>query len=183
LPDSALVALKTEHGKVEFTVRYYARIGESEYIIDIEENGTVLVDGEQVAVNLAEGGVNVLYSVLIDGASHEVLIEPSHHDYVVTLKDEQYQVQIEDERTRRLNAHRKLALPQGDISVTAPIPGLVVNVLVEEGQEIAEGQSLVILEAMKMENELRAVRPGKVKMIKVAAGQRVNSGDVLLVVE
>lgn len=164
-------------------MRYYARIGESEYIIDIEENGDVLVDGESIAVNLAQSGVPELYSVLLDGASHEVLIEPSHHDYVVTLKDEQYQVQVEDERTRRLNAHRKLALPQGEISVTAPIPGLVVNVLVAEGQEIAEGQPLVILEAMKMENELRAVRPGKVKSVKVTAGQRVNQGDVLLVVE
>lgn len=164
-------------------MRYYSRIGESEYIIDIEENGEVLVDGELIVVNLAQSGVPELFSVLLDGASHEVLIEPSRHDYVVTLRDEQYQVQVEDERTRRLNSHRKLALPQGDITVTAPIPGLVVSLLVTEGQEIAENQPLVILEAMKMENELRAVRPGKVKSVKVAAGQRVNSGDVLLVVE
>jgi biotin carboxyl carrier protein len=164
-------------------LRYYARVGDSEYTIDIEESGEVLVDGAPIAVDLARSGTPELFSVLLDGASHEVLIEPSRHDYVVTLRDEQYQVQIEDERTRRLNAHRKLALPQGDISVTAPIPGLVVNVMVTEGQEIIESQPLVILEAMKMENELRAVRPGKVKSVKVAAGQRVNSGDVLLVLE
>lgn len=164
-------------------MRYYARIGEREYIIDIEEDETVLLDGELTTVNLAQSGVKELYSVLLDGHSHELLIEPSHHDYVVTLRDEQYQVQVEDERTRRLNAHRKLALPSGDISVTAPIPGLVVKVLVEEGEEIAEQQPLLLLEAMKMENELRAVRPGKVKAVKVSAGQRVNQGDVLLVLE
>jgi biotin carboxyl carrier protein len=163
-------------------MRYYARVGEREFVVDIEENA-VLVDGEPVDVNIAQSGARELFSVLFDGKSHELLMETRRHDYTVTLRDEQYVVQVEDERTRRLSANRKLALPQGDISVVAPIPGLIVSVLVQEGDAIIENQPLLLLEAMKMENELRAVRPGKVRQIKVSAGQRVEQNAVLLILE
>lgn len=163
-------------------MRYYSRIGEREYIVDID-NETVLVDGEPVSVDLKKIGIDELYSMLFGGQSNELLIEANRYDYKVTLRGEQYQVQVEDERTRRLNATRKLVLPDGDIAVTAPIPGLVVKVLVADGDTIAEDQPLVILEAMKMENELRAVRPGRVKHVKVTAGQRVEQNAVLMVLE
>ena len=65
-------------------------------------------------------------------------------------------MQVEDERTRKLNAGRKApALPDGELAVIAPIPGMVVKVLIETGDNVDEEQSLVILEAMKMENEIR----------------------------
>lgn len=163
-------------------MRYYARVGSHEYIVDIENDG-VLVDGEPVDVDLQQSGVDELYSVLFSGRSHELLIDPGRFSYDVTLRGELYQVQVEDERTRRLSANRKLVLPQGELAVTAPIPGLVVKVLVGEGDEIKEDQPLVLLEAMKMENELRAVRPGRVKAVKVAAGQRVEQNAVLIVLE
>ncbi|MBP6440835.1 MAG: acetyl-CoA carboxylase biotin carboxyl carrier protein subunit [Caldilineaceae bacterium] len=113
-----------------------------------------------------------------------MLIGVDRFDYTINVRGEQFHVQIEDERARRLNRGRKLpALPEGELAVTAPIPGLVVKVLVQVGAVIEEGQPLVILEAMKMENELRSMRNGVVKSISVAPGQRVEQNAVLLILE
>ena len=101
----------------------------------------------------------------------------------MTLRGEQFHVQVEDERTRRLHAGRQgPALPQGDLAVRAPIPGMVVKVLVQDGDEIIEDQPLIILEAMKMENEIRAVRSGVVRKVEVSAGQSVEQDAVLIVI-
>lgn len=162
-------------------MRYFATIEGQEYEVVIE-NGHVLVDGEPVAVDLVQSGAPELYSMLLDGASYELLVEDQRQHYLVTLRGEQFQVTVEDERTRRLNMGRTgPALPQGELTVKAPIPGLVVRVLVQEGDEIAEDQPLVILEAMKMENEIRALRSGVVRKVEVVAGQRVEQNAALLV--
>jgi biotin carboxyl carrier protein len=93
-------------------------------------------------------------------------------------------VQVEDERTRRLNVGRKkVSLPEGELPIRAPIPGLVVRVLVEVGQSVSDDQPLLLLEAMKMENEIRSARSGVVKQIVCAAGQRVEQNSVLIVLE
>lgn len=163
-------------------MRYYARAGEREYVVDIEDD-RVLVDGEAVEVNIEQIGADELYSVLFGGRSYELLIEPRRYSYDITLQGELHSIQVEDERTRRMNANRKLLLPEGELAILAPIPGLVVKVLVAENDEIEEGQPLLLLEAMKMENELRALRPGRIKQVKVAAGQRVEQHAVLIVLE
>jgi biotin carboxyl carrier protein len=163
-------------------VRYYARIGEREFVVDIENDG-VLLDGEPVDVDLRQSGVNELYSMLIGGKSHEMLIEANRYTYDVSLRGELLQVQVEDERSRRLSAKRKVSLPAGESAILAPIPGLVVKVLVSDGDEVAAEQPVVLLEAMKMENELRAPRAGHVKLVKVSAGQRVEQNAVLLVLD
>ena len=100
------------------------------------------------------------------------------------MRGEQFQVQVEDERSRKLNAGRRAAeLPDGEIAVKAPIPGLVVKVLTDVEEEVEEGQPLVILEAMKMENELRSPKAGIVKKVDAVAGQRVEQNAILIVLE
>lgn len=164
-------------------MKYYSRIGQREYEIEIHD-GQVLVDGEPVDVDLRQSGGPELYSLLFDGRSYELLIEVERFNYGVTMRGERFEVQVEDERTRRLNVGRKMvSVPEGELSVTAPIPGLVVKVLVEVGATIAEEQPLVILEAMKMENEIRAPRAGVVKQISIEAGQRVEQNAVLILME
>lgn len=163
-------------------MKYYARVGEREFVVDIESDG-VLLDGEPLDVDLRQSGANELYSMLMGGKSHEMLIETQRYSYDVTLRGELLQVQVEDERARRLSAKRKVTLPDGDIAITAPIPGLVVKVLVAEGDAVDAEQPVLLLEAMKMENELRAARAGRVKQVKVAPGQRVEQNAVLLVLE
>lgn len=164
-------------------MKYFARIGSREYEIEVEGN-QVLLDGEPIEVDLQQGGVTGLYSLIFDHQSHELLISADRFNYTVVLQGEQFQVQVEDERTRRLNARRKpIAAADGEFAVVAPIPGLVVKVLVSEGDTVTEDQPLIILEAMKMENELRAVRGGKIKQVKVAAGQRVEQNALMVILE
>jgi biotin carboxyl carrier protein len=161
-------------------VKYYAVIGDREYEIEIDR-GQVFIDGEPADIDLRQSGAPELYSMLIDGASFEMLIEAERQNYAVTLRGEQFRVQVEDERTRRLNAGREApALPQGELPIKAPIPGLVVNLLVEPGQAVENHQPLLILEAMKMENEIRAPRDGTVHTISVEPGMRVEQGGLLL---
>ena len=164
-------------------VRYYARVGEREFVVDVENDGSVQLDGEPMDVDLRQVGADELYSMLIAGKSHEMLIEARRYTYDVMLRGEFLQVQVEDERARRLSAKRKVSLPDGEIAILAPIPGLIVKVLVAEGDEVAAEQPVILLEAMKMENELRAARAGRVKLVKVAPGQRVEQNSVLLVLE
>lgn len=164
-------------------MRYYARVGASEYEIVIEKE-QVWVNDELIDVDMRQSGVPELYSMLFNGASYELLIEAERFEYAVTLLGEQFHIQIEDERTRKLNRGRTVpALPHGELAVTAPIPGLIVKVLVEAGEKIEEEQPLVILEAMKMENEIRAQRSGIVKGISVVPGQRVEQNAPLLILE
>lgn len=162
-------------------MKYYATVHGQEFEVELEGE-RVLVDGEEIDVDLSQSGVPELYSILIDGASYEVLVEEQRQEYAVTLRGQQFHVQVEDERTRRLNAGRKGPMvPSGELVVKAPIPGLVVKVLVSEGDDIPEDHPLVILEAMKMENEIRSLRAGVVRTVDVSAGQRVEQGAALLV--
>ncbi|MEM7130866.1 MAG: DUF2118 domain-containing protein [Chloroflexota bacterium] len=164
-------------------MKYYARVGENEYEIEITPE-ELFVDGTAIRVDLKQSGMTELYSMLFDGTSHELLIGSDRFNYNVTLYGEQFQIQVEDERSRRLNAGRQMSSDlSGKAAVNAPIPGLVVKVLVEEGQEVEEGLPLIILEAMKMENEIRAPRSGIVTQIEVAPGQRVEQNSVLILLE
>ncbi len=163
-------------------MKYYAQIGDREYEIQVE-NGQVLVDGQPMEVDLHQVGTPELYSVLVNGRSYEILVEEARQGYIVTLQGEQYVVQVEDERTRRMNIGRRMtAAPKGELLVKAPIPGLVVKVLVKEGEQVVEDQPLVILEAMKMENEIRALRGGVVRRVEVSPGQRVEQNAPLLLI-
>ncbi|BAM00204.1 MULTISPECIES: DUF2118 domain-containing protein [Caldilinea] len=164
-------------------VKYYARIGNNEYEVEIAE-GQVLLDGEPVDVDIVRSGLPELYSVLFGGKSYEMLVTSDRFNYTVSLRSHQFQVQVQDERSRRLNQARKLpTLPEGELAITAPIPGLVIKTLVSPGDSVEEGQPLVILEAMKMENEIRSIRSGVVKTILVSPGQRVEQNAVLIILE
>jgi biotin carboxyl carrier protein len=164
-------------------VKYFARIGNNEYEVEIDA-GKVLLDGEPVDVDIVRSGLPELYSVLFGGKSHEMLITSDRFNYTVTLRSEQFQVQVQDERSRRLNQARKMpTLPDGELAITAPIPGLVVKALVNPGDAVEEGQPLIILEAMKMENEIRSTRSGVAKAVMVSPGQRVEQNAVLIVLD
>ena len=164
-------------------MKYYSRVGQHEYEIEIDGD-QVFLDGELLDVDLRQSGASELYSLLFNGLSYEVLIETARFSYGVTSRGERFDVQVEDERTRKLNAGRKApALPEGELAVVAPIPGLVVEVLVQAGDEVEEEQALVILEAMKMANEIRSPRSGVTKKVQVEPGQRVEQNEILLVLE
>lgn len=164
-------------------MKYYARVGDTEYEVVIDQ-GQILINGEPITVDLTAIGTPELYSILYGGRSYDLLVQSERSNYTITFRSEQYVIQVEDERTRRLNLGRQApALPQGELPIRAPISGLIVKVLVEPGDSVEDGQPLVILEAMKMENEIRSLRAGVIKSVAVAAGKRVEQNEVLLVLE
>ena len=146
--------------------------------------GRITVDGVELATDIRAVAGAQLYSLLLDNASFEVLVDADAEQrnvYGVMVSGLRYLVKVQDERSRRMAlADRTLRAPEGELAIKAPIPGLVVKVLVAPGQTVAEGETTLILEAMKMENEVRAPRAGVVHEVRVDAGSQVAMGQVVL---
>ncbi len=163
-------------------MKYYVTVDGREYEVEIQDNGRVLLEGEPISVDLARVAGENLYSLLMNHTSYEIAVEEIRGGYQILLGGELYQATVVDERQRRLLRGRdKPAAPHGELNVTAPIPGLIVKLEVEEGEEVDVNQPLVILEAMKMENEIRSPRRGVVRAVLVEPGQSVEQGAVLVI--
>ena len=95
-----------------------------------------------------------------------------------------YPALVEDEREKRLRAATSSKVAKGgDFHLKAPMPGLVVDIPVQDGQQVAEGDILIVLESMKMQNELKSPRDGKVSSIRVKQGQSVEQHQIMLGVD
>ncbi len=150
------------------------------------------IDWRQLAPLAADAkgkiGVGGRYSLLIDGRSYEVdareINKPDAGGswYEVVVAGQRFEVHVEDEREKALSGAIKGAHESGAATVRAPMPGLVLGVPFEAGAKVERGQTVVILEAMKMENDLASPISGIVKEVKVTRGQTVNQGDALVVV-
>jgi biotin carboxyl carrier protein len=140
----------------------------------------VSLDGRRLGVDLNDTGRSFL-SLIIEGRSYEVGLEKRPGGYTVVLEDDVVAVDLADAGRGAQEAPR--ARSGGIARITAPMPGKLVRVLVAPGQEVAAGQGLVVVEAMKMENEMRSPRAGRVKDLPVREGQAVETGAVLAVVE
>ena len=165
-------------------MKYFATIDGQTYEIVIDGQGRITVDGEDLSVDMQQSGRLDLYSLLVNNKSHQIVVEPSpdgRNVYEVLVAGTRHEVQVQDERSRRLAlVNRDLGAPAGELAIKAPIPGLIVKVLVSSGQSVEQSETLAILEAMKMENELRAPRAGTVNDVRVKAGAHVSLGQVLL---
>jgi len=165
-------------------MKYTALINDRSYTIEIGTNNTVIVNGEAHTVDFRSIDGVTLFSLLMDNTSWEVLVERTGDEYRLLIDGELHVVDVQDERTRKLaKAESKTAVPAGEIAVKAPMPGLVRTVTVNVGDSVAAKQGVVILEAMKMQNELRTPRAGVVKEIRVKEGEAVNQGQVLVVIK
>jgi biotin carboxyl carrier protein len=165
---------------------FIAKLGEQSYTVEIEENGKSLyrvsVDGNEFLVDGKKTG-RTNYSLIVDNRSFEIEVDHSDDEYRVLVDGRNYHVHLVDERRVRVGGSQPGADPQGRQSVSVPMPGKVIAVLVAEGDAVERGQGLVIVEAMKMENEVRSPIAGVVKEIRVKPGDTVEGGAVLLVVE
>jgi biotin carboxyl carrier protein len=147
-------------------------------------------DGGRYRVVVGDAGSHVearqvaegIWSVLIAGASHIVDVSEEDGVSLVEVDGESYSIRVEEETRYIIRTRGGKAGASGQV-LKAPMPGKVVLVEVEVGQAVAAGDGLIVLEAMKMENEFRASAPGTVVEIRVEAGQAVNLGDILVVIE
>jgi biotin carboxyl carrier protein len=140
---------------------------------------TVRLDGRPVEVDVHDAGPHAM-SLIVDGRAHEVMIERRPGGYRVVLRGQVLDVALV-EGARGAAAPRRPA--GGPARVQAPMPGKLVRVLVSAGQDVGAGQGLVVMEAMKMENELRATAAGTVRSVEVAPGTAVEKGTLLVGLE
>ena len=124
--------------------------------------------------------------VKVDGKEYKVFVEETEEGKIlVHCEGDVYEVEtkkdIEPSAVERL--HKKQAIEEGRVEITAPLPGIIYEVKVKENAHVKQGQSLFTLMAMKMENDITAPKDGIVKEIKVKKDDNVNKGDVLAVLE
>jgi len=124
-----------------------------------------------------------IYSLLVDDASYEVFIDEQESDNLaVHLVKRSFRIRATDIRRHRA-VNDVAAATDGVVRIVAPIPGRVSRVLVEAGQQVERGAGIIVVEAMKMENELRAPRDGLVATVEVEEGQGVEGGALLATIE
>ena len=166
-------------------MKYFVRIGEEEHEVVLDADG-VHLDGEDVAAQVAPIEGTPVRMVTIGDEVHRVVVRPgaSRGRYTLWLDGHRFDVEALDERTRAINERSGAgAKASGPTPVVAPMPGLIVRINAAVGDAVGAGQGLVVMEAMKMENELRALAAGKVKNILVAPGTAVEKGAVLIELE
>ncbi len=165
---------------------FIARLGEKTYTVDIEEIGKSLyrvsVDGSEFLVDGKKTGLTN-YSLIVDNRSFEIEVDVKEDEYRVLVDGRNYHIDLVDERRVRLGGLQSDIELQGRQNVSVPMPGKIIAVLVAEGDKVERGQGLVIVEAMKMENEVRCPINGEVKEVRVKTGDSVEAGAVLAVVE
>lgn len=142
----------------------------------------VEIDGVKVHVDAVKSG-RTIYSVIEDGRQFEVSVdEIGARDFDIMLRGRLYHLEAVDERSQLLAATSKMAAT-GPQTVEAEMPGKVVLLKAKVGDTVAEGQGVVVVEAMKMENEIASPIDGVITELPVEPGRTVENGDVLFVVE
>ncbi len=140
-----------------------------------------LLDGKPCAADARFLSPRVL-SLLIDGRSYRVVFDPRPGAEAVVVGEHRMTFTIADPRSLRWQK-RASASDTGALSITAPMPGLIVKLLIAAGDVVKTEQPLVVMEAMKMQNELKASKAGRVTRVAVEAGAIVPAGKLLLVIE
>jgi biotin carboxyl carrier protein len=165
---------------------FIGTLGDESYVVEIEETGKsvyrVSVDGHEFVVDGKKTG-RTNYSLIVDNRSFEIEVDNTGDEYRVLVDGRSYHIHLVDERRVRVGGNQAGAQMQGRQNVSVPMPGKVIAILVAEGDQVEKGQGLIIVEAMKMENEVHSPIAGEVKEIKVKTGETVEGGAVLLVVE
>lgn len=177
--------------------RYYVQVDDREIGFEITETAKGLVvkpvdvgeDGPGAAVDLAAvhahpGTGEGLYSLLVGGRSYQLYVERFNPGYRVAMWRHRFDLKVLSEREWRLEkVAPKQASLGGKMVIAAPMPGLVKLVAVAEGDQVSSGQRLVVLEAMKMENDITSPRDGQISGVHVQAGNVVEGGKPLVTLE
>ena len=157
------------------------RIGGVSRSVELARNGSgwsISLDGTALDADVAEVAPNT-FSVLLNGESHEVRVAPMPGGGVkLHTGTAEYEAEVVDSRAWRGRRHGALEA-EGRQHVAAPMPGKVVRILVSAGGAVKAGQGIIVVEAMKMQNEIRSPKSGRVERLLVREGQAVNAGETL----
>lgn len=161
-------------------MKYVTTIDDHEFEIEVVDERHIRIGERVLEVDFVSVSGQPVFSLILDGESHEAFVYQGDEDWEVLIRGRQYQVKVEDEREKRLKSAGEGNVSGGEFHLKAPMPGLVVAVLIEEGQEVKKGQVMLILESMKMQNELKAPRDGVMGRVRVKAGESVEQKQTLL---
>jgi biotin carboxyl carrier protein len=139
------------------------------------------LDGREIEIDAVVTRRDVL-SLLVDGHSYEIKREQTAADLHMWVGSTRFAVELRDPRSLR-SRRAGGGDEKGPKKLVAPMPGRIVRVLVEEKSEVEAGQGIVVVEAMKMQNEIKSPKKGTVQKIAAVPGAAVNAGDVLAIVE
>jgi pyruvate carboxylase subunit B len=166
-------------------VKYFVRVDGSEIELSIDGD-EVQVDGFAVHARLSDVEGTPVRMLTVGDEVHRVVVRPgaTRGRYTLWVDGFRHEVEALDER---MHAIRELAAattgPTGPEPLVAPMPGMIVRVLVQPGDVVQPGQGLVVMEAMKMENELRAATPASVRAVRAQPGSAVEKGALLIELE
>ena len=166
-------------------MKIFADIADLNWVFEQpERDGVTLLDekGGTIPYSFTPLGNN-RFAFIHNSSSHLIHIIKDNGIYHIHLDGEYFPVRVEDERTREL---KKLVEHAGDSrgeeSIVAPIPGLIARINVKEGDKVKQGAGMIILEAMKMENEIKADSDGVIQKILIKQGDSVEKNQVLLII-
>jgi biotin carboxyl carrier protein len=170
-------------------MKYEVLIDERSYQVELERTASgyeCKVDGEPFTLDVVTTAPNTL-SILHQGRSFEVTREVAREssstgETHIRVGAQHFRAEVRDPRSLRSRRAHSTA-GTGPARICAPMPGKVVRLLAAEGDEVEAGQGLVVVEAMKMQNEIQSPKPGKVAKIAVREASAVNAGDLLVIVE
>ncbi len=166
-------------------MNYYVKLGGDELLVEVDETGVaqfkVAIEGKKTEVDAHRVSKNT-WSVIIGCRVYEVDLTMKDEEIDILIGGDRYTLRVLNEQKRALHSVREAA-GGGKQQITAPMPGKVVKILVKEGEEVEGNQGVIIIEAMKMENEFKSKASGKVKEIFVNEGDVVDGGAKLLLIE
>jgi biotin carboxyl carrier protein len=165
---------------------YYAKLKDSEKRVEIERSGDTYsgtIDGQPFVADARFIDGPTAMSLIVNRKCYEVIISNTGKTMLVSTGGEEFEIELSDELEHRAieatSHHPDLEVEE----VRAPMPGVVVSVEVEAGQEVQAGSSVVIVEAMKMQNEIATVAGGRIKKVVVKAGEVVESKQTLVIID
>ena len=162
---------------MNFEVRIDSRACTVELTRDADRS-QVSIDGRTVEADAFEIAPGI-FSILLNGKSYEVRVTPTPAGgLILQTAHQEFTAEVMDPRAWRGRRHGALEA-EGRQQILAPMPGKIVRVLVQTGERVQAGQGLLVVEAMKMQNEIRSPKSGTVERLLVQEGQPVNAGEVL----
>ena len=165
-------------------MNYEVRINEKVFRLELDHSEGkwhCKLNGIPLSIDAVLTRPNVL-SILLDGNSYEVKREFTSNDLHLWVGSSRYFVEVSDLRSFR-NRKSGTAANQGLQKLSAAMPGKVVRILLQEGAQVEAGQGILVVEAMKMQNEIKSPKAGTIQRIMVTTGDPVNAGDTVAIVE
>jgi len=164
-------------------VKYVATVNDESRVVEVTGSDgryRVAIGDEVLDVDARQPAPGV-YSLLIDGASYTANVLDRDGACVVQVGGEAYEIAVEEQTRHIIRTRAGAAAGTRSRTLSAPLPGKISRVAVRPGDTVQAGDTLLVIEAMKMENEFKASGTGTVAEVRVEPGQAVNAGDVLIV--